>query len=83
MKYGDLSKRVDALVAVNEILGNLNANEKAIVYSCNEICATFTHVLIDIFARPMAEIPLRFAKYFVTIVNKTLTLEVIMIKATE
>jgi hypothetical protein len=78
-----MKKRVDALVALNEIRGNLNTNEKAIVYSCNEICATFTHVLIDIFARPLAEIPLRFAKYFVTIVNKTLNLEVIMIEATE
>jgi hypothetical protein len=83
LKYGDLSKRVDALVAVNEILGNLTANEKAIVYSCDEICAAFTHVLVDIFERPLADIPLRFAKYFVTIVNKTVQLKVIMIEVSE
>jgi hypothetical protein len=40
-------------------------------------------VLVDIFERPLADIPLRFAKYFVTIVNKTVQLKVIMIEVSE
>lgn len=35
-------------------------------------------MLNDIFERPRAEMPLRFAKYFVTIVNKTCSQELIM-----
>jgi hypothetical protein len=70
LKYGDLSKRVDSLVALNEIISNLTEREQAITRCANELCQAFTHVLIDIFERPISDIPLRFAKYFITIVNK-------------
>jgi hypothetical protein len=70
LKYGDLSKRVDSLVALNEIISNLTEHEQAITRCANELCQAFTHVLIDIFERPISDIPLRFAKYFITIVNK-------------
>jgi hypothetical protein len=70
LKYGDLSKRVDSLVALNEIISNLTEHEQAITRCANELCQAFAHVLIDIFERPISDIPLRFAKYFITIVNK-------------
>ena len=70
LKYGDLSKRVDSLVALNEIISNLTEHEQAITRCANELCQAFTHVLIDIFERPISDIPLKFAKYFITIVNK-------------
>jgi len=61
---------VDSLVALNEIISNLAQHEEAITRCANELCSAFTHVLIDIFERPLTDIPLRFAKYFITIVNK-------------
>jgi len=44
----------------------------------NDLANAFTHVLVDIFERPLQDIPLRFAKYFVTIVNKACTCKEIM-----
>ena len=43
----------------------------------------YTHVLVDIFERPHSDIPLRFAKYFVTIVNKTTQCKEIMSHCSE
>jgi hypothetical protein len=70
LKYGDLSKRVDSLMALNEVISALNLNEEAVLRCANDLCNAFTHVIVDIFERPLSDIPLRFAKYFVTIVNK-------------
>lgn len=44
----------------------------------NDMANAFTHVLTDVFERHLQEIPLRFAKYFVTIVNKACTCKEIM-----
>ena len=46
----------------------------------NDLANAFTHVLVDIFERPLQDIPLRFAKYFVTIVNKACTCKEIMME---
>jgi hypothetical protein len=45
-------------------------NKPALVRSANDLVSAFTHVLMDIFEKPIEDIPLRFAKYFITIVNK-------------
>ena len=84
LKYGDLSKRVDSLVSLNELISQLpGQNEEAMRYCCNDLCQSFTHVLVDIFERPLPDIPLRFAKYFVTIVNKTCQIRQIMQSCSE
>ena len=83
LKYGDLSKRVDSLVALNDIITNINQYREAIVRCTNEICAAFTHVLVDVFERPLQDIPLRFAKYFVTIVNRVCSSPELMNSANE
>jgi hypothetical protein len=71
LKYGDLSKRVDSLVALNDMISDKEMNNKpALVRSANDLVSAFTHVLMDIFEKPIEDIPLRFAKYFITIVNK-------------
>lgn len=49
----------------------------------NDLTNAFTHVLIDIFERPVEEIPLRFAKYFITIVLKACSCKEIMREASE
>ena len=91
LKDGDLLRRVDALVDINDIisaLGNKQANEtpgadaspatsesdiqaQALIKKSDDLLDAFTKVMNDIFSYPTSEIPLRFTKYFITIVNKT------------
>lgn len=67
LKHGDLSKRVDSLVSLNEMILNQEQYKEGLVRSANEIISAMTHVMIDIFDKEIEEIPLRFAKYFITI----------------
>jgi hypothetical protein len=79
LKYSsDLNKRVESLIALNEIIQAIQTHEKSIQHTANDLISAFTHVLIDIFERPRQDTPLRFAKYFVTIVNKTCQCPTIM-----
>ena len=50
---------------------------------CNELIGAFTHVMNDIFSYPVNDIPLRFTKYFITIVNKTCARKDIMREVNE
>ena len=62
LKYGDYSTRADSLNAINDIIITNIANyTEAVVRCTNEICSAFTHVMIDLFERPLQDIPLRFA----------------------
>ena len=79
MKYSsDLNKRVESLIALNGIIAAISSYERAIQHTANDLISALSHVLIDIFERPRQDTPLRFAKYFVTIVNKTAQCGVIM-----
>ena len=91
LKVGDLLKRVDSLVALNEVIsatGQSNGDEKegsasqvqqtALIRLCDKLINAFSQVMIDIFSFPVKEIPLRFTKYFITIVNKTCSSKEIM-----
>ena len=78
LKQGDLSKRVDSLVSLNEMISSIDEYKRALSKTANELIGGFTHVLIDIFDKPVEEIPLRFAKYFITIVNKACSQKEIM-----
>ena len=83
LKYGDLSKRVDSLVALNDVITRISQYNGAIVKCANELCSAFTHVLIETFEKPLAEIPIRFAKYFVTIVNRVCQCNEVVLAARE
>lgn len=83
LKYGDLSKRVDSLVALNEIIANIGSHEAGMSRCANDLCQAITHVLVDVFEVPIDQIPLRFAKYFVTIVHKVCGSKDIMRKVDE
>ena len=63
---------------MNEIIQAVARHEKAMKHTANDLISAFTHVLIDIFERPIKDFPLRFAKYFVTIVNKSCSCKEIM-----
>lgn len=94
LKNGDLLKRVDSLVALNDLITVASSQEggpvveqkteqKALIRCCNQLIAAFTHVMKDIFSYPVNDIPLRFTKYFITIVNKTCASKEIMREVSE
>lgn len=78
LKFGDLSKRVDALVNINEMISNIEDNQAILQKNADELTAAFNHVLLEIFDKALSEIPLRFAKYFLTIIHKVSTIKEIM-----
>lgn len=53
LKFGDLSKRVDSLVALNDIITNIQKYTNAIIHCANELCSAFTHVMVDVFERQL------------------------------
>jgi hypothetical protein len=83
LKYSELAKRVESLITINEIIQSVAKYADGIKYTANDLINAFTHVLIDIFERPMQDFPLRFAKYFVTIVNKAASCKEIMREVSE
>jgi hypothetical protein len=83
LKYSELAKRVESLITINEIIQSVAKYADGIKHTENDLINAFTHVLIDIFERPMQDFPLRFAKYFVTIVNKAASCKEIMREVSE
>ena len=49
LKYADLSKRVDSLVSLNEIISAIDPNKPILIKDANDLVGAFTHVLNDIF----------------------------------
>jgi glyoxylate utilization-related uncharacterized protein len=83
LKYSELAKRVESLIVINEIIQSIGKYSEGIRYTADDLIGAFTHVLVDIFERPMSDFPLRFAKYFVTIVNKAASCKEIMKEVSE
>lgn len=95
LKIGDLLERVDSLVALNEIISTTSSSNnseqtqeqknqlKALIYCCNQLINAFTVVMKDIFRHQVQDIPLRFTKYFITIVNKSCSSKEIMREVSE
>ena len=66
LKYADLSKRVDSLVSLNELISNMSdETQPVLMKSANDLITAFIHVIVDIFDKSAGEINLRFAKYFI------------------
>jgi len=67
LKYADLSKRIDSLVSLNEMIGNINEQTQPVLArASNELIGAFNQVMIDIFDNiPAEDINLRFSKYFI------------------
>ena len=76
---GDMSSRVDALVAINDfILNNLESQREEFQQKSNMLSEALTKVIIDTFDRPTQDISLRFAKYFLNVVHKVCSTKIIM-----
>jgi hypothetical protein len=78
--YGNLSKRVDSLVAINEMtLGvQFEENQETLKNKADELVNALTYVTKDIFDKPINEIPIRFSKYFLTVVYKLCSIKIVM-----
>ena len=64
LKFGDLGKRVDALVWINEVITNLEENRRMLEKNADELINAFTFVMKDIFEKPVQEIPLQVCEIF-------------------
>ena len=53
LKIGDLGKRVDALVWINEAITNLEENRRNLEKHADELISAFTFVMKDIFNKPV------------------------------
>jgi hypothetical protein len=65
LRDGDLLKRVDSLVALNEVISagsgtspqaqsqDFINQQKALIHCCNDLINAFTHVMNDIFRHPV------------------------------
>ena len=81
LKYADLSKRVDSLVSLNDLISNMTEESQPVLLrSANDLITAFIHVIVDIFDKSAGEINLRFAKYFISIVLKTCQCKEIMMQ---
>ena len=80
LKKGDMSKRVDALVSLNEkTTSQFEQNKDALKLHCDHMMETFAEVLQTIFeGKNPQEIPIRFAKYFMSVINKICSLKAIV-----
>jgi len=53
LKYSELAKRVECLIKINEIIQSVAKYADGIKHTANDLINAFTHVLIDIFERPI------------------------------
>ena len=84
LRSGDMSSRVDALVAINDlILNNLETHKKELQKKANSLVEALIKVINSTFNRPPEEIPLRFAKYFLNVVHKVCCTKIVMRELTD
>ena len=65
------------------MISAIDQNKTVLVRTANDLVSAFTHVLNDIFDKSVEDIPLRFAKYFITIALKTCSCKEIMREVSE
>lgn len=79
LKTGDMSSKVDALVAINDmILNNLDSHKEELQKKANILSEALTKLIISTFDKPVKDIPLRFAKYFLNVLHKVCSTKIIM-----
>jgi hypothetical protein len=79
LKYGDLSAQVDALVILNEVItSDLETNKNSLVKNAEFLIETISKVLYDVFDKQTETIPLKFGKYFISIVNKVCSIDFVI-----
>ena len=76
LKYGDLSGKVDALVIINELITKkLDEASESLIRNSNFLIDSISKVLYDVFNKTPDKVPLKFGKYFISIVNKVCSIK--------
>lgn len=71
LKNGSITKRVNALMYLNEkTVSTLEEEKECLIEHSDQLIITFADILRELFDKPMEDIPVRFAKYFMTVVSK-------------
>ena len=79
LKYGDLSGKVDALVIINEVVNKrLDETIDSVINNANFLIQSICKVLHDVFNKTPDKVPLKFGKYFISIVQKVCSISEIM-----
>lgn len=66
-----MQDKITALVSINKTISEAAQHRDMLAAKANDLVDAHTVVLVDCFDREVSEIPVRFAKYFVTIVHQT------------
>lgn len=79
LKYGDLSGKVDALVIINEVVTKkLDETVDSVINNANFLIDAISKVLHDVFNKTPEKVPLKFGKYFISIVQKICSIPEVM-----
>jgi hypothetical protein len=71
LRTGEISKRVEALMYLNEkTSSSFEEEEKDLILNGDKLLITFAEVLNEIFESEPKDVPIRFTKYFMTVVSK-------------
>ena len=61
-----LAERIESLIFLKEVIEDETKKENQIIKQCaNQLISAYSYILKDVFERPVADFPLRFAKFFV------------------
>lgn len=85
-------KKVDSMVGINDIISQTSCQDEddkieqkashlkqqALIRLCDELMSAINHVMLDAFGMEVNQIPIRFAKYFVSLLNKICSSKEIM-----
>lgn len=79
LKYGDLSAKVDTLVIINELITKkMDEASESLIRNANFLIDAISKVLYDVFNKTQDKVPLKFGKYFISIVNKICSIKEII-----
>ena len=84
LKNGSITKRVNALMYLNEkTISTLEEEKECLIKHSDQLIVTFADILRELFDKPMEDIPVRFTKYFMTVVSKVCANKNVMQHVTE
>lgn len=71
LRTRDISRRVDALVYLNErATSAIDESKTVLIPHMNEMLGVFADILQEVFSKSAADLPVRFTKYFMSVISK-------------
>jgi hypothetical protein len=79
LQYADITKRVDSIVSINEIIFSMNEQTLSVVQRvADDLIGALVHVMNEVFGVPVENINFRFSKYLISVVIKVCSIREIM-----